>query len=672
MATFNEIIDGVYIQIGKIERDIDKGNVTPETLKRLNDLQEKIENLEKKNQPIEGLDELKAKIETLQNINLSNYVTKQELQEVLPATGHLLTKTEADEYYLAKSDKPEVPSLEPYETKAHAEETYLKKTDYVAPSGEVVKGPKGDKGEPGERGPKGEDGLPGPKGEAGPIGPVGPKGEAGPIGPVGPKGEDGAQGLQGIQGERGPKGEDGQAGPQGPIGLTGPQGIQGVPGPKGDQGERGPEGPVGPQGLQGIQGERGQDGQPGPKGDKGETGERGPKGEDGQPGATGAQGERGPKGDDGAQGIQGPVGPQGLQGIQGVAGPKGEKGEDGKSAYVLWKEQGNEGDVNKFLESLKQGGKDSNIDFDTISDLLTGGYLTDSYNLLGSEMVKNIGSKTVTIKYKTYDIRRPDDTKHPQTLTLRPGQSDRLLSYIWKNDRDFAIVYEDGSSAIRLSRGFMTSDVRVYMNSYKFKEALFKASKVKIPDSDYEIHGFGSPEGVVTAEIGTTYVDKRVTNGALKWIKESGNGNTGWRVLIGDTGWRTLTSVSKLGNSFVKIRRVNNTVSYQFGGLQWGWFGVVRRGGSGFVKHNSSGDKGARIINPGGIPEGFRSENSLIGSTYKDNGTPYGVWYLGGKSDSNFIQFTFNENIPTDRDLGDIRVSSISYLTDEPWPTTLP
>ena len=334
MATFNEIIDGVYIQIGKIERDIDKGNVTPETLKRLNDLQEKIENLEKNNRPIEGLDELKAKIETLQNINLSNYVTKQELQEVLPATGHLLTKSEADEFYLAKSEKPEVPSLEPYETKAHAEETYLKKsekpelpilepyetkahaeetylkkTDYVAPSGEVIQGPpgpKGDKGETGERGPKGD------------------------------KGEDGSQGLQGIQGERGPKGDDGQPGAQGPIGLTGPQGIQGVPGPKGDQGERGPEGPVGPQGLQGIQGERGQDGQPGPKGDKGEPGERGPKGEDGLPGATGAQGERGPKGDDGAQGIQGPVGPQGLQGIQGVpgpqgpAGPKGEKGETGE------------------------------------------------------------------------------------------------------------------------------------------------------------------------------------------------------------------------------------------------------------------------------------------------------------------------------------------------------
>lgn len=188
----------------------------------------------------------------------------------------------------------------------------------------------------------------------------------------------------------------------------------------------------------------------------------------------------------------------------------------------------------------------------------------------------------------------------------------------------------------------------------------------------HEIRGTGSPEGRIVADVGTTYVDNSVTNGALKWIKEKGSSNTGWRVLIGDTGWRTLSSVSRAGNSFIKIRRVNNLVTYQFGGLQWGWFGVGRRNGPGFVRHNSSGDKGAKLTYPNGIPEGFRSENSLVGPIYDDKGRPYGIWYLGGKSDLNFIQFTFNEDIPTNKDIGDIRVSAISYLTDEPWPTKLP
>lgn len=37
--------------------------------------------------------------------------------------------------------------------------------------------------------------------------------------------------------------------------------------------------------------------------------------------------------------------------------------------------------------------------------------------------------------------------------------------------------------------------------------------------------GTGSPEGVVTAIPGSTYVD--VSNGNL-WVKQTGTGNTGW------------------------------------------------------------------------------------------------------------------------------------------------
>lgn len=184
----------------------------------------------------------------------------------------------------------------------------------------------------------------------------------------------------------------------------------------------------------------------------------------------------------------------------------------------------------------------------------------------------------------------------------------------------------------------------------------------------WEIHGRGMPNGVVTAPIGITYVDKAVTNGALKWIKKSGTGNTGWEVLIGDTGWKVLPSVSKLGGSYVKVRRVNNVVSYQFGGLSWGWFGIVRRGGAGYQIQPSDRERNCYILGLNGIPQGYRSESSLIGGIYNDKGTPYGTWYLGGVGDSNMLRFQFTDPVPTDRDIGDIRVSSISYLTSDPWP----
>ena len=190
--------------------------------------------------------------------------------------------------------------------------------------------------------------------------------------------------------------------------------------------------------------------------------------------------------------------------------------------------------------------------------------------------------------------------------------------------------------------------------------------------NEYEIHGTGMPNGKVAAPVGTTYVDTAVTNGALKWIKRTGNDNRGWEVLIGDTGWRNLSIVSKLGGSFLKIRRKNDTVVYQFGGLQWGWFGIVRRGGAGYQVQPSDRERNCFILGLSGVPVGFRSESSLIGGIYNDKGTPYGTWYLGGAGDSNMLRFQFTDPVPTDRDIGDIRVSLITYLTSEPWPERLP
>ena len=246
--------------------------------------------------------------------------------------------------------------------------------------------------------------------------------------------------------------------------------------------------------------------------------------------------------------------------------------------------------------------------------------------------------------------------------------TDELEPYAKKSE--LPQPYNDSALVSRVSALESKQDNDTIYNDTEVKQRLTALENK--PTNQWEIHGTGMPNGVVEAPIGTTYVDKNKTNGALKWIKTTDGGNTGWEVLIGDTGWRTLNSVSRVGNSFIKIRRVNNLVTYQFGGLQWGWFGVGRRNGPGFAKHNSSGDKGAKVVNPGGIPVGFRSETSLVGGTYDDKGRPYGIWYLGGVNDSNFIQFTFNDPIPTDRDIADIRVSAISYLTNEPWPTTLP
>lgn len=187
--------------------------------------------------------------------------------------------------------------------------------------------------------------------------------------------------------------------------------------------------------------------------------------------------------------------------------------------------------------------------------------------------------------------------------------------------------------------------------------------------SSSELIGEGMPNGKINGTIGQTYVDTKKTNGALKWIKRTPSGNTGWAVLDGDTGWKTLNSTSKLGASYVKARRINDIVQLQFGGLQWGWFGIVRRGGLGFVAHPGNREKKVFILTNGQMPYGYRTATSLIGPIYNDDGVPYGTWYLGGYGDANHLRFQFLDAIPTDKDIGDIRVSNISYFTDDPWPT---
>ena len=285
------------------------------------------------------------------------------------------------------------------------------------------------------------------------------------------------------------------------------------------------------------------------------------------------------------------------------------------------------------------------------NDVLTGkGYLTEHQSLEGYA--------------KKSEIPQPyNDTEVKQRLSTieQKGESyatKEQLASIPKNPQRLTLsgntlILSDGGGSVNLPTQAATNTPAGQVNQY-------------------EIHGTGMPNRKVTAPVGTTYVDTAVTNGALKWIKRTGNGNEGWEVLTGDTGWRTLNIQSKLGNSFLKVRRKNDTVMYQFGGLSWGWFGVVRRGGQGYSPQGSDKERNCYILGLSGVPYGFRSESSLIGGIYNDKGTPYGTWYLGGYGDSNMLRFQFTDPVPTDRDIGDIRVSSISYLTSEPWPNVLP
>lgn len=328
-----------------------------------------------------------------------------------------------------------------------------------------------------------------------------------------------------------------------------------------------------------------------------------------------SQGPKGDKGDPGPIGPQGIQGPAGLKGETGERGPQGDTGPRGvdglqgpQGLQGLQGERGRDGEPGPRGERGEQG---------------------------PAGLPGPVGPQGPIGLTGPKGENGRDGVGIPQKLTLSGN----------------TLILSDGGGSVVLPTSTSSNTGQV---------------------NEYEIHGTGMPNGKVTAPVGTTYVDTAVTSGALKWIKRQGSGNQGWEVLTGDTGWRTLNIKSKLGNSYLKIRRKNDVVTYQFGGLSWGWFGVIRRGGVGYEAQGSDRERNCYILGLGGVPIGFRSEGSLIGNIYNDKGVPYGTWYLGGAGDSNMLRFQFTDPVPTDRDIGDIRVSSISYLTSEPWPGVLP
>ena len=197
----------------------------------------------------------------------------------------------------------------------------------------------------------------------------------------------------------------------------------------------------------------------------------------------------------------------------------------------------------------------------------------------------------------------------------------------------------------------------------------------------WEIHGSGMPNGVVEAEIGTTYVDKNKTNGALKWIKTTNGGNTGWQVFTGDTGWRTLPILNKRGNAKVQVRRINDEIIVKFDGLDWGWFGVddlERQDGRIFEKIVSGKNYTWIKLDIGQgnqvLPEGFRSSSSLLSGLYGDLGDLLGSVYVGGTDDQNAIQlrYAMSRNELNNTILSQIRISPVTFITDDVWPVQLP
>ena len=185
-----------------------------------------------------------------------------------------------------------------------------------------------------------------------------------------------------------------------------------------------------------------------------------------------------------------------------------------------------------------------------------------------------------------------------------------------------------------------------------------------------EIRGTGMPNGVVEAPIGATYIDTAKTNGALKWIKTTDGGNTGWKVVEGDTGWITIFTkdISIDSKLSLKIRRINNMVNVLFDGESYG---------EPFIKifhDNNFANK--KLMANGRITDGFKPASLISVPAHAEKSNNEGFRDAGAflfDIQNNIFEINLFISLTSYNGITDgLANINFNYITYEPWPTELP
>lgn len=179
----------------------------------------------------------------------------------------------------------------------------------------------------------------------------------------------------------------------------------------------------------------------------------------------------------------------------------------------------------------------------------------------------------------------------------------------------------------------------------------------------------GTTEGKISGNEpnGTIYISIDGAGvGAYQWQKQKNK----WNVISADTGVRRITQGAvNIKSGYVSLRRVNNTVECAFTGGQWGAIYFYGSASPHFTRKSHA--KRMDILGNSRIPLGFRSTNSIMLPFYSDDGEHVGMVYVGGNSNYNYIELRFKDKPPT-ADMDIIRMPVISWITDDPFPDTLP
>ena len=153
--------------------------------------------------------------------------------------------------------------------------------------------------------------------------------------------------------------------------------------------------------------------------------------------------------------------------------------------------------------------------------------------------------------------------------------------------------------------------------------------------------------------------------GAWEWEKRGGV----WHVVRGDTGWREIEN-PKMYFGKIRLRRVDDRISLEFGGDKYDSFGVVKLSVSAQAPSTEDKRFRARILQ---LPNGWRSCTNAINQIFDDNArAQIGMVVIGGMGDgAGNVDMRFANTVDRETDLKLLRVGIVTFPTVDEWPTSL-
>lgn len=361
----------------------------------------------------------------------------------------------------------------------------------------------------------------------------------------------------------------------------------------------------------------------------------------------GTPGDKGDTGPRGLQGIPGPVGPAGAKGEPGQTGPAGPPGPKGDPGTTDYNQLTNKPDLalkadknyvdsqNTALTKRIDEGLQGKVD--KAGDTMTGNLVlsTNTINPLELTTTSTSGWQELSMSHMGGGTQNTIIFNAQNSANVKTRYA-QIQAFMFDRQRALGsvIISTSCDGNMRSIATFLAGELRL-----ENSKLTFGASDVAM------IAGNGMPNGKVLAPVGSTYIDRDATNGAIRWIKKTGgNSVNGWAVDYGDTGWLNITPnplPANIASTTIKIRRCGDIVEFSMDSSEFVLAAEMKM----FDR----------------LPEGFR--------------IPSGIYINAGlgpeTSHSGRISLTSNQ-VKTQASVGKYKTTYVRYTTDDLWPVTLP